>query len=229
MQGIYAIKNTVNNKIYVGQALNIENRWLSHKKDLKANKHRNIHLQRAFNKFNIDIFEFYVLEKVENINLLTEKEQFWINRLKTLNREFGYNMKEAGDGGKLTEEVKEKISNSHKGKILSEETKKKISESKRGSIPWNKGKKMDEEYSKILSERFSGQTPWNKGRTLSDETKDKISKSRKGKPVSFKIPEDQYSIIMEKINNKEKISVIAKEYGVTVQTIYNVKNKSLLI
>lgn len=67
-----------------------------------------------------------------------------------------------------TDETKQKMSESHKGKPCSEETRKKISESLKGHIPWNKGKR-------------GLQVSCNKGKTLSEEHKRKLSESRKGK------------------------------------------------
>ena len=42
--GIYKITNIVNNKIYVGSAINISNRFKTHKRLLKNNIHFNSHL-----------------------------------------------------------------------------------------------------------------------------------------------------------------------------------------
>ena len=59
-----------------------------------------------------------------------------------------------------------------KGKKLSEETKNKISETLKGQPAWNKGKK--------LSEARKGKPSNMKGKHLSEEAKNKISESKKG-------------------------------------------------
>ena len=69
-------------------------------------------------------------------------------------------------GKKLSEEVRNKISEAIKGKKLSEETKKKLSEA-------HKGKKRSEETKKKISETM-------KGKRLSEETKKKLSEAHKG-------------------------------------------------
>jgi group I intron endonuclease len=68
--GIYGIKNIVNNKIYVGSALNIKKRWYEHKYKLKYNKHANKHLNDACNKYGINNFEFIIIERVEPSKLI---------------------------------------------------------------------------------------------------------------------------------------------------------------
>lgn len=76
--GIYGIK-TNDELIYVGQSKNIARRWQFHKYELKNNKHKNIYLQRIYNKQKL---EFMVLEYVDDTNNLTLKEIYYINTLK---------------------------------------------------------------------------------------------------------------------------------------------------
>ena len=78
MVGIYAIKNKVSGKIYIGQSTNIENRWYKHKTSLRHNYHGNYHLQCSWNKYGEDSFEFSVLEECEK-DKLDEREIYWIN------------------------------------------------------------------------------------------------------------------------------------------------------
>ena len=106
---------------------------------------------------------------------------------------------EGSSGYKFSEESKRKSSESHKGKQAgknhplygkhhSDESKIKNSEAHKGKIPWNKGKKLSEEHKLNLSEALNGRVAWNKGRKgiyhCSEETKQKMSKSNKGKKRS---------------------------------------------
>lgn len=45
--GIYKITNVVNNKIYIGSACNIMQRFSNHKSSLRKGKHHSIYLQRS--------------------------------------------------------------------------------------------------------------------------------------------------------------------------------------
>lgn len=86
--GIYQIRNTVNNKIYVGSTVDFEFRKREHFYRLNKGIHYNKHLQKAWNKYGSECFEFEVLE-VCQITFLQEKEQTWIDKLDAYNK--GYN------------------------------------------------------------------------------------------------------------------------------------------
>jgi group I intron endonuclease len=59
--GVYEIKNKINEKIYLGCSSNIDKRLRKHFKDLSKNRHFNIHLQNAYNKYGMDNFETNIL------------------------------------------------------------------------------------------------------------------------------------------------------------------------
>lgn len=91
MIGIYKITNKANNKKYIGQSNNVENRLKNgHLKPLLNNKHKNEHLQAAFNKYGIQNFLFEIIEECEE-DLLNEREQYWIEYYKCYLPENGYN------------------------------------------------------------------------------------------------------------------------------------------
>lgn len=77
ISGIYIITNTVNDKAYIGSSVDIHKRWKRHLKDLKANKHHSIILQRAWNKYGEKSFTFSVLEKCSEENLLNEENYYF--------------------------------------------------------------------------------------------------------------------------------------------------------
>lgn len=78
MAGIYLIKNKKNGKMYVGQSVNVNDRFVRHKTLLKHNKHYNRYLQNSYNKHGLEQFEFIVLEECEEC-LLDSREQHWID------------------------------------------------------------------------------------------------------------------------------------------------------
>lgn len=80
--GIYKIINVKNKKFYIGSSINIEKRKYHHINSLRKDKHFNRHLQRAFNKYGEEWFEFSIIEKEVELDKLTEREQYYIDTLK---------------------------------------------------------------------------------------------------------------------------------------------------
>lgn len=89
--GIYKILNKINNKIYIGSAVSIKNRWSSHKTLLRNNCHDNIHLQYAWNKNGEENFEFSIIELCEKQDLLI-LEQKYLDQFASYDRKNGYNI-----------------------------------------------------------------------------------------------------------------------------------------
>lgn len=96
MVGIYKITNTVNGKVYVGQAVDIKRRWQEHSSHSFSPTHisYNHTIHRAIRKYGIENFTFEVLEECAEA-LLNEKEIYWIAKLNS--KQNGYNMTDGGD------------------------------------------------------------------------------------------------------------------------------------
>lgn len=77
MIGIYKIKNKINNKIYIGQSLNIKRRIAEHK---TPNAKGNNKLHNDIQELGVDNFEFEILE-ICNKDKLNEREQYYIKKL----------------------------------------------------------------------------------------------------------------------------------------------------
>lgn len=131
---IYTITNIINNKIYVGFAIEFQERILRHVSFLRNNKHHNLHLQNAWNKYGEKSFKFEILEECDR-DLLASQENYWCNMLNTHNRRYGYNIRPTNPHNNVvfSEETLMKLKNkipNRKGIKLSKETKDKISVSK---------------------------------------------------------------------------------------------------
>ncbi len=108
MIGIYKIQNKVTDKVYIGKSVNIEKRWIQHRCHLNNNVHANDYLQKAWNKYGENGFNFSVLCECEE-SVLDEKEIYYINLYKATDRSYGYNLREGGDGGAMSQETIEKL------------------------------------------------------------------------------------------------------------------------
>lgn len=126
--GIYAIRRK--SRMYIGSSVNIYNRWVRHRSNLRKNIHHNIHLQRAWNKYGEDSFEFVILEECD-VEALLEREQYYMDQCSER-----YNIASIA-GSRLgiphTPEACEKIRQANIGRNASEETKAKMSASKMGN------------------------------------------------------------------------------------------------
>lgn len=130
--GVYAIINLLNNKKYIGSTCSLRKRFRQHFNNLNKQKHSNIILQRAYNKYGSKHFGFIILERCENVvSTLLNIEQKYIN-------EFGdYNIcKEAGTTRgvlhvqpPMSEEGRKKIAESNRLRVWSKESLLKKSES----------------------------------------------------------------------------------------------------
>lgn len=101
-----------------------------------------------------------------------------------LGNEMCLNISEGGMGGShyawnkgvpCSEQQKQHLRELNKGKIHSEETKQKISNSMKGKNTWMKDKILSEEHKLHIAESMKGKNKWSKGRKLSEEQKQHIS------------------------------------------------------
>lgn len=82
VHAIYAIRNTVNGNLYIGSAVNCRRRWYKHRSNLRQGSHHSEHMQRAYEKYGAQAFEFSIIEYVDSRDRLLEREQTWIDFFK---------------------------------------------------------------------------------------------------------------------------------------------------
>lgn len=193
ISGIYKIINKVNGKYYVGSSENINGkrgRWFWHLHRLNKNKHRNKHLQNAWNKYGKENWEWVIIEQVDP-SMLFEKEQPYLDICKNYpdtNYNFSYDATRPALGYKHSFKTLQKMSiaksgsnNPMYGRSHSSETKQKVGQSLKGKNKGRRhymwGKHMSEDQKHKISVSGNGQK-----RTL--ETRLNIGKSLKGRVFS---------------------------------------------
>lgn len=69
---VYKITNKINNKKYIGKALNVEERWLKHLSVARTGIRRFV-FHKAINKYGANNFEVSISEKILSIKELSDK------------------------------------------------------------------------------------------------------------------------------------------------------------
>jgi group I intron endonuclease len=191
MVGIYKITNP-KGKVYIGQAVDIEKRWMRYQKLYNCKKQT--HLYNSFVAYGINNHLFEVIEECLEKDL-SRRERHWQEYFDVLS-ENGLNCKlhtVEGKSGKLSEKTKQRISIGQKGKVITEEQKRKISQTLRGrKVPEEAIRKAVE--SRIASgkhkrtsatrQKMSDAKKGIKLPLRSDEHRRKISEAKKGKKHS---------------------------------------------
>lgn len=198
--GIYKISSP--SGFYIGSSKKIDKRKQDHFSALRANRHCNTMLQRAFKKYG-DLIKFSVIEFCSFEELL-EREQFYIDSLNPK-----YNIcRTAGrmDGYKFTEEQKKKMrgrkvdgNKVREGMLRNTTREQRVEQCKRARSMWTEESKIKQK--KSLT-----------GRKIAQESVDKMRKHLIGRPCS---PETRAKIAMQKgwkhsELSKQKMSVANK-------------------
>jgi len=89
-RGIYKIINVVNNKFYVGSAVDLKRRKTRHFSELRTGKHNNRHLQAAWLKYGEQAFVFVVVEELGQDADLLAAENRWLQE--HVGKDYCYNI-----------------------------------------------------------------------------------------------------------------------------------------
>jgi group I intron endonuclease len=203
---VYKITNIINNKIYIGCAIDYEVRIKAH----RSCKYKGaLLLHRAFLKYGIDNFAFEVIQNYNTKEDMLQGEIMFIEQYNSISPN-GYNLHFGGKGGKIqltekqllqrkqhaksltqlhignkynlgrvtSDETKEKISKKLKGQTRTGDTKTKISKSKIGNTN-SKGVIRSQDYKDKISNAL-------KGRVFSEEHKQKLSEAAKKRMLNKK-------------------------------------------
>ena len=168
--GIYQIRNLLNGHRYIGSAINLKRRWITHLRSLRSGQHHNRHLQAAYNKYGEQSLIFSVLKYVEPEGLIKCEQSYFDTLLPEYNlcpiagSPFGY---------QHTLETRKKIS-----KALSGE--RNPNYGVRGEASPNYGKRHSEETKGIMSVNKRGDRNPFYGKHHSKKTREQMRKAHMG-------------------------------------------------
>lgn len=174
--GIYLITNKINGHMYVGGSVNIENRFKEHK---RGHDFENSAIDKAIKKYGADSFTYQIITELPaDWKIISKHEKYWVKFYNTFEDKQHYNLTLGGEGLsgiELSEEHKQKISKSRKGKCCGEENhnygeplpqeiRNKISESRKGKCCGEENGFYNKNHS--ISQKES----WSKSRSIKQNT-----------------------------------------------------------
>jgi group I intron endonuclease len=172
--GIYQIRNTANDRVYVGQSVNMLRRFADHRKLLRRGAHYNGRLQNAWSKYGEDSFVLEVICYCEGDDLdRIEEEQ--IRGRQLTDDAFGYNICWEGRNGsrrglKNSPEARARISAAKMGKPGAPHT----DQSREAIRVAHLGKPKSAAHRANLSAANKGKPPPNTGIAHSEEAKGRM-------------------------------------------------------
>ena len=209
---IYVIRNSVNDKVYIGQTWNnVKSRFYKHK---RLNNTDCPKLFNAMNKYGRENFYVEQILCIKNQKDADYFEDYFIKEFDTIKN--GYNIKSGGSNGKHSEEtilILKKYASMRKGKPGKKHTeisKQKISEGVRGKNHPNFGKtgpdttfygRIHSEETKQKMREAQAKLPSKKGIPISDKTKNLISIGNTGKVRTLIQKQNQSIRVTGKNNN----------------------------
>ena len=110
---IYKITNLINNKVYIGQTKNFEQRKKTHIRDSKNKKFL---ISRAINKYGVENFLFEIIKECETLEEINSEEKEYIIKYNSRNMKYGYNIDEGGRS-EISIEKRKKMSEARKIKF----------------------------------------------------------------------------------------------------------------
>lgn len=87
--GIIALKNKINNLLYIDSTKSLETVKDTLYKKLNSGLHKNRRLQCAWNQND---FEFMIIEIIDDPTILNERKKYWINNFRSNDVQYGYNL-----------------------------------------------------------------------------------------------------------------------------------------
>lgn len=208
---IYKITNLINNKVYIGQSIDVKQRWRQHKYETKKDKPKMI-INRAMKKHGIENFSFEVIASCFDMSAANDAETFIVAQENSLIPN-GYNVTNGGYNSPKTKEWKQQMSLKAKERYVKGEIT--TLNRKGGVLPSRRGSTMSEEFKQNMSIRMKGHT-YNNGR----------------KHVNRKSPSSHYRLIskeqvQEILNNPLKLTrkQLAIKYNCSEASIKSYRRK----
>lgn len=185
--GIYKIINLINGRFYIGSSVDLDGRFRYHITMLNKNKHINIKLQRAWNKYGQNNFIFHIIEFCPSSKCL-ELEQFYLDSIIG-----SYNIATNASAPMTNRRHNQKTLNKLKGRKC-----------------WNKGIKRTED-EKLLMSKNRKLAYQNMDPKTIEMWKQKISQNSNKYWANKKLPEEMKQKISYFWKNKNNFNLLCEQ------------------
>lgn len=200
MHFIYKITNITNNKIYIGQSIDVKKRWNDHVHDAfrkinpEKSYNRKYAIHEAIAKYGVNNFIIEIIHELNTIEEANNMEEFYIKQYNCLSPN-GYNLHPGGRNKIPSQETKDKIRAKLKivGSFIG----------KKGKDHPNFGTHQSIERKQRQSLKLSGDNSSNK-------------------KINSKIARE---IFLEKLTNNTSTNDLIIKYGLKRVAILNILNK----
>lgn len=187
--GVIYLLTSPSCKYYVGQSWNVKRRWSGYR-NTNTKKKKLYALDNALLKYGQEKFTYEIIDLCSTQGEMDSKEIFYIELYDS--KKNGYNIRDGGSHGKLSEETKRKLSFCHTGEKN-----------------WTYGKPRSADFKEKLSNAISGDKHYFYGKTRTDEYKREMSEKLKGDRNGFygKNHTEECKLIMKNKKFGKKLSV----------------------
>lgn len=214
LNGIYIIKNTLDDRVYIGECTNFYKRYGRHLSQLCNNKHFNIKLQNFVNKYGVDKLEFDILEICDDNKI--DREIYYIQKYNSIERGFNIIL-DSRTMAHITNEHRKKGSDKVRGTHRNEDFRNKVKEGlkiyyknnpNKPKAKWSEERKQARrEYIKNHPEKYANRKP---------SSGNKITHYRGQDSVFTNLTDDIVYQIKLNMRNKVKRSITLKQFNITV-------------
>jgi group I intron endonuclease len=234
---IYKLYFDGDERVYIGKTkFALIKRRNAHIQMIKRGLHTNKRLVEAFKIYGQDALKIEPLEECMQ-SQSGEREIYWMKYYDATNIEKGYNIKLQSNGSvafKLTDEQRQKISQSRKGAVFSEEHRERLRKA-------NLGKKQTEETKQKQREWYDKMGGWTEEQkkmmgqsasyARSDETKKRMSSGTEKKIAEMKgMTLEQWRKLKDDavdylIDNNGFLGEVAEKFNISKDTLRDWKKK----
>jgi len=234
MHYLYKITNILNNKIYIGQSINPQSRWINHQSIARSGKCSQ-YIHRALHKYGINNFTFQIIDSALNRWQADCLEYNYIVQYNS--QEYGYNIRPGGRTSFMSQQTRHKMSKAALGSKNHRYGTKHTDEWKKHMSQLLMGQKFSEEAlinmskaAKIRLEKFPHTQPIGMiGKKHTSKSIQKMSEAAKNNHLNGiydknKLLSDEQ--IQKIISDNRSSNKIAQEYHVSSSLILKIKKKA---